>query len=196
MKRIYQWHQLHLGRGRKCGAGQSGVLGGKCGDSSSGRRLTAWIAGPRELTAEHNTPITQHIWRCPVSRKKAGGPSIQSSQIDPPSVFACDFGHVEGKEKRETKKEKCRLRCGRHVIVSPVRTDGKGERFMCVLFGERSCGYGWWSRCQRAPGEAFTRQVSAEEVTGGLPRVCWKSEKVSGCCSRRQARPAERPKSG
>lgn len=44
--------------------------------------------------------------------------------------------------------------------------------------------------------EAFTRQVSAQEVTGGLPRVCWQPGKVSGCCSRPQAGPAEQAKSG
>lgn len=33
-------------------------------------------------------------------------------------------------------------------------------------------------------------------MTGGLPRVCWQPEKVSGCCrcGRRKARPAERDK--
>lgn len=158
------------------GAGQSGMPGGKCGDSSSGRRLTARIAGPHRLTAEHNSPITHHIWRR-LSQQKKSSRAINSIQAD--------------------------WSTERHVTLSSVGKDWKndsecfcGATFFCVLFREGRRGSGWWGRCQRALGEAFTRQVSAAEVTGGLPRVCWQPEKVSGCCSRRQTRPAERAKSG
>lgn len=63
------------------GAGQSGMPGGKCGDSSSGRRLTARIAGPHRLTAEHNSPITHHIWRR-LSQQKKSSRAINSIQAD------------------------------------------------------------------------------------------------------------------
>lgn len=51
-------------------------------------------------------------------------------------MLACDFGHVEGKEKRVTKKEKKKDAPG-DVIVSSVRKDGDRETFWSVFRSER-----------------------------------------------------------
>ena len=50
------------------------------------------------MAAKHNFPITHHIWQR-LSQQKASGPSIQSKEIDPLSVFACDCVKKKGRER-------------------------------------------------------------------------------------------------
>lgn len=102
-------HHTHSGiRSVSPGSAGSPRRAGWCYDDSSYRLgLTKWITSADRVAARHNFPITHHSWQR-LSQQKARGPSIQSVQIDPPSVFACDCVKTKRGESR-AKRERASI---------------------------------------------------------------------------------------
>lgn len=79
------------------------------------------------MAARHNFPITHHSWQR-LSQQKARRPSIQSVQIDPLSVFACDCVKTKRRDSR-AKRE----RAGIWKACDRMHKAGRMLRQFCVV---------------------------------------------------------------